>query len=84
MANVAIERRNPVRNVLLQQGLAAETGGKAYDLQSVDRFPDEFQPVEKAETSVEIVSLWSNWLVFVTMISLLVVEWSVRKLVNLS
>ncbi len=82
--NVSIERRNPVRNALLQKNLAAETGGKAYDLTDVDQFPNDFRPIRHPETSIEIVSIWSNWLTFGTMLLLLIAEWSLRKVVNLT
>ena len=84
VANVSVERRNPVRNVSLQKNIAAETGGKAYELLDVDRFPDDFSPPRLRETSVEIFPLWSTWLTFGTVIGLLMVEWFVRKLVNLA
>ena len=84
VANVSIERRNPVRNVSLQKNIAAETGGKAYDLLDVDQFPDDFRPARHKETSLEIVPLWSTWLIFASVIALLLVEWFVRKLVYLA
>jgi hypothetical protein len=84
VANVSIERRNPVRNVALQNNIAAATGGKAYDLLNVDQFADDFKPVRLKETSVQIVPLWSTWLTFAAVISLLMVEWFIRKLVNLA
>ena len=84
VANVSSERRNPIRNVLLQKNIAAETGGKSYDLLDVDQFPDDFQPVRQKETSLEIIPLWSTWLTFGLMTTLLIVEWFVRKRVNLA
>jgi len=84
VANVSIERRNPVRNVSLQKNIAAETNGKSYDLSEVDRFADEFKPPRLRETSIEILPLWSTWLTFGTVIGLLMVEWVIRKLVNLA
>ena len=84
VANVSIERRNPIRNVSLQKNIAAETGAKSYDLLDVDKFPDDFQPVRQKETSLEIIPLWSTWLTFGLMMSLLIVEWFVRKRVNLA
>ena len=82
--NISIERRNPVRNSILQKNLAAETGGGSYDLTNIDRFPDDFKPVRKAETTVQIITLWNNWLVFNVLVGLLIVEWFMRKTVNLS
>ena len=84
VANVSMERRNPVRNLSLQKSIAAETGGKAYDLTDIDRFPDEFQPPRQLEKSLQIFPLWSNWLTFDVIASLLMAEWIVRKLVNLA
>ena len=84
VANVSIERRNPVRNVSLQKNISAETGGKAYDLLDVEQFPDDFQPIRHKEKSLQIISLWSTWLTFGLMISLLIAEWFVRKRVNLA
>ena len=84
VANISIERRNPVRNVALQKNIAVETGAKSYGLLDVEQFPDDFQPVRHKETSLEIVPLWSTWLTFASVITLLLVEWFVRKLVNLA
>jgi len=84
VANVSIERRNPVRNLSLQKNIAAETGGKSYDLLDVDRITDDFNPVRHKETSIEILPLWNNWIVFTTVISLVLLEWFVRKRVNLA
>ena len=84
VANVSIERRNPVRNVALQKNIASETGGKAYDLLDVDQFPDDFKPARQKETSIEIIPLWNTWITFAAVISLLMVEWFVRKMVNLA
>ena len=84
IANVSIERQSPIRNTLLQKNIAAETGGKAYDLLEVDQLTEDYHPERQKETSLEIIPLWSNWLTFGLVISLLLVEWLVRKLVNLS
>lgn len=83
VADLSIERRNPVRNVALQNWLATETGGKAYDLTTAIKFLEDFQPPRLRETSVEIVSLWQNWLTFVLLIGLMLSEWTLRKWVNL-
>jgi hypothetical protein len=83
VANISLERRNPIRNSTMQMNLADETGGKAYDLTTVDRFPDDFNPTRQQETNIQIASLWNNWLVFATVISLLTTEWLIRKSVHL-
>lgn len=84
VANVSVERRNPVRNVALQRNISAETNGKAYDLTDVDQFTEDFSAPRLRETSVEILPLWSTWLTFVVVITALMVEWFVRKLVNMA
>lgn len=83
VADVSIERRNPVRNVALQEALAAETGGRSYDLTSAARLAEDFQPPRRRETTVEIFPLWSTWLTFLLVLALLFGEWFGRKLVNL-
>lgn len=84
VASVSVERRNPVRNVSLQKNISAETQGKAYDLTDVDRFTEDFKPPRLTETSVEILPLWSTWITFGVVITALMTEWIVRKLVNLA
>jgi hypothetical protein len=84
VANISLERRNPVRNIALQKSLAAETGGKSYDLINLDQFAEDFNPPRQKETSIEIIPLWNNWLTFATVISLLMAEWFMRKRLNLA
>jgi hypothetical protein len=84
VSDISIERRNPVRNVALQETLAAETNGKAYDLTTAAKFLDEFQPPRPRETTVEIFSVWDTWLTFGVLFGLLMLEWLGRKLVHLS
>jgi len=84
VANVSVERRNPVRNVALQKSIAAETGGRSYELGEVQQFPTDFSAPRLRETSVEILPLWSTWLTFSVVIGVLLIEWFVRKRVNLA
>ena len=79
----SIERQTPDRNQLLQKNLAAETGGLTYDLLNFDQFPDDFRPIRTQETSIELFSLWTNWIAFGVVLSLLTLEWVARKLFNL-
>ena len=83
VADVGIELRNPVRNVALQQTLAAETGGRSYDLTTADEFLNDFKPPRRRETTIESVPLWSTWLTFALMVLLLFAEWVLRKWVHL-
>lgn len=79
VVDVNIEWRNPVRNVALQETLAAETGGRSYDLTTADQFLDDFHPPRPRETIVETLPLWSNWFTFLLLTALLWGEWAVRK-----
>lgn len=81
--SLSAERRSAVRNVALEQELAAATGGKSYDLLSADRLPDEIRSIARTETSVEVLPLWNTWPCFVLVVGLLIAEWLGRKLVNL-
>ena len=83
VTSTAAERQRAIRNVALQEALAAETGGKSYDLRSVKRLADEIRPPLKPETSVHVIALWNTWLCFAVVVGLLTGEWLVRKWVNL-
>ena len=76
-------RRTAVRNVALQREIALATGGQSYDLETFHRFVDDFQPPRKAEQSVIVRPLWHTWLCFAVVVGLMLVEWFVRKLLNL-
>jgi hypothetical protein len=79
----SLERRSAVRNTALEEQLAAATGGKTYDLTTVARLPDEIHAHTRVETSIEVVPLWNTWLAFSLVVALLLIEWTVRKWVNL-
>jgi hypothetical protein len=79
VADLSIERRNPVRNVALQQSLATATGGRSYDLTTARRFLEDFQPPRPRETSIEVFPLWNNWGMFAVLAGLLLAEWALRK-----
>lgn len=83
VTNVSLERRTAVRNVALQREIALATGGQSYDLESFNRFVDDFQPSRKTETSVIVRPLWHTWLCFVVVVGLMLFEWLLRKLLNL-
>jgi hypothetical protein len=84
VADVSAERRSGVRNVRLQEDLAAETRGRAYDLTNVARLVDEIQAEPTEETITATRSLWATPLWFMLVVPLMLVEWLVRKLVNLT
>jgi hypothetical protein len=84
VSGLSLERRSAVRNVSLQRTLAAETGGKAYDLESMFQLPDDFRPPRREEQTVEVFPLWNTWLSFILLVGLMLSEWFGRKLVNLA
>ena len=83
VANVSVERRSAVRNSSLAREIALATGGQNYDLTNVSSLLKDFQPKPRPETSIQIRSLWNNWFSFGLLIFLMVLEWGVRKLMNL-
>lgn len=84
VSGLSVERRSAVRNAALQRSLAAETGGKSFDLTTMSLLPDEFNPTRRQERTVDVFPLWSTWLSFVAVLGLMFTEWFGRKLVNLA
>ncbi|MGD0898973.1 MAG: hypothetical protein ABR915_14130 [Thermoguttaceae bacterium] len=78
-----VERQRAVRNVALQTAMAAETGGRTFDLKNVGDLLGEVQPAARTEMSVEVIPLASTWLSFLLVVGLLLSEWLVRKLENM-
>ncbi|MBN2473237.1 MAG: VWA domain-containing protein [Pirellulales bacterium] len=84
VTSVAVERQNAVRNVALQQQIAdVHAGGRSCGLADVNELAERIQLTPKTETTVEIITLWNTWLCFACVVGLLLVEWLVRKWVNL-
>jgi hypothetical protein len=83
VTSLSAERRSAVRNVALQQALANETGGKSYELRSVEQLIDDVRPPQRLETSVRVFALWNTWLVFGLVLALVFGEWLARKMVSL-
>ena len=81
--STSVERQSPVRNSALQEAIAAESGGRSYDLKDVQSLVDDVQASPRTETSVEVVSLVNTWACFLVIAALLVFEWGVRKGIGL-
>ncbi len=77
------ERLSGVRNIRLQEDLAAETSGKSYDLTTVANLPDDIQFDPVVETEPRNFPLWSTWFWFAAIVTLMLGEWLGRKLINL-
>jgi hypothetical protein len=83
VTNLSLERRSAARNVALQTEIAQVTGGAAYDLETVQRLPDEIHLSPITETTIKVLSLWDTWLGFGLIVGLLIVEWVFRKMIQL-
>jgi hypothetical protein len=80
---LSAERRRGVRDEKLQQELAAQSGGKAYDLTSVHRLPDELRLDAQTERLTRSYALWTTPLWFCVAIGLMLGEWLFRKVIRL-
>jgi len=83
VASASVERQRAVRNVALEQALADATGGRCYDLTTADRLPNEIRLQAKGETHEMSLALCNTWLYFLIPVVLMLVEWLLRKWVNL-
>lgn len=82
--SLSAEQRSVVRNTALAGMLASRTGGRAYDLVSAAKLPDEIDAVARPERSVKVFPLSNTWLCFTTIVGLMLGEWLLRKRTNLS
>jgi hypothetical protein len=78
------ERRQAVRNLQLQEQLAAESLGKSYDLLTVDQLVDDLRAEPIVELHTRTRPLWSTPLWFMLLTGLMLSEWFWRKMVHLT
>ncbi len=83
MASSSAERRSAVRNSALQISLATETGGKACELNELDQLAQEIRAPQFQAQQVVILPIWATWLCLGLIVTLLSLEWAIRKGVNL-
>ncbi len=83
VTGLSAERRSGVRNARLQEELAAETRGRAYDLTTVERLVDDLQLQAITEHYTRNHPLWSTPLWFLALVGLMLGEWLARKMVHL-
>jgi len=83
VAQVSAERQKAVRNAALGRSLSDATGGKSFDLASVDQLVDQIDLAARTESTVRVVALWNTWLAFACVVLLMLGEWLGRKWVNL-
>ena len=84
VTDLSVERRTATRNVALQEAIAAETGGRTADLTTVRDLLTSLDSPRLTETTVEVLPLWSTWLCFTLLVTLMLAEWTIRKLSNLA
>jgi hypothetical protein len=81
---LSAERRRGVRDDKLQQELAQQSGGKAYDLTTVHRLPEDLKLEAVHERLIRNFALWTTPLWFGAVVVLMLGEWATRKLIRLS
>jgi hypothetical protein len=81
---LSAERRRGVRDHKLQQQLAQQTGGRAYDLTTVSRLSDELNAQPIVERLTRNYRLWTTPLWFGVVIVLMLGVWLSRKMIRLS
>lgn len=84
VTSLSAERRSGVRDLRLQEALAAETNGRSYDLTTVAGLADDlpFEPIVESYTRNH--PLWSTPLWFILLVGLMLGEWLIRKTINLA
>jgi len=79
----AVERQRADRDVALQQKLAQQTGGRAYDLSEITSLASDISvPTVEVERERSF-ELWNTWLVLILVLILMCGEWLTRKLYNM-
>jgi hypothetical protein len=80
---LSAERRRGVRDEKLQVELAAQSGGRAYDLTSIHRLPDELRLDAHTEQLTRSYALWTTPAWFLIVVGLMLGEWLFRKVIRL-
>ncbi len=82
--SVSAERRRATRDAALQEELARATGGRSYDLATVAHLPEDLHAEPIVETITRNHPLWSTPLWFFALVSLMLGEWWLRKMIRLA
>jgi hypothetical protein len=82
--SVSAERRRGVRDLDLQTQLARETRGKSYDLTNVNQLVKDLEITPKYESQTRNFPLWATPWWFGLVVTLMLGEWLVRKMVKLT
>jgi hypothetical protein len=81
---LSAERRRGVRDEKLQHDLAQRTGGRAYDLTTVDQLVQDLNVQPLLERQTRSHGLWTTPLWFGAIVMLMLGEWLGRKMIRLS
>ncbi|WP_425614011.1 hypothetical protein NA78x_003862 [Anatilimnocola sp. NA78] len=81
---LSAERRRAVRDEKLQNEIATQSGGKAYDLTTVHNLVNDLHAEPTIEKMTRNQPLWSTPLWFTLVVGLMLGEWLFRKLLKLS
>ena len=83
VTDTSAEHRTAVRDATLQERLAKETGGRAYELTAVHRMINDLPLSETVEHETRNRALWSTPLWFIMVVGLMLGEWLIRRMVDL-
>jgi hypothetical protein len=81
---LSAERRRAVRDEKLQNQIAEQSHGKAYDLTTVHNLVNDLEAEPKIEKLTRNQPLWSTPLWFGLIVALMLGEWLFRKLIKLA
>lgn len=81
---LSAERRRGVRDEKLQNELALQTGGQAYDLTNVNNLVEDLKLEPVTQRLTRNHPLWSTPLWFAAIVVLMLGEWLSRKMIRLS
>ena len=81
---ISPERRSIIRNVVLQEQLASDTGGNSYDLETASDLIKDMRLTSQSETNTRIQPLWTTPMWFILVVVLMLSEWLFRKMANLA
>ena len=81
---LSAERRRGVRDEKLQNDLARQTGGRAYDLTNVSSLTSDLKLEPVIQRLTQNKALWSTPLWFALVVTLMLGEWLSRKMIKLS
>jgi hypothetical protein len=81
---LSAERRRGVRDEKLQNELAQKTGGRSYDLTTVNNLVNDLRLQPVVERTTRNHALWSTPLWFAAVVMLMLGEWLSRKMIKLT